>query len=214
MTAHGHGEALPETTAGFELTGGRPCLDFVNTLEGRATEPRDRLPTYEDLVSWAREAGIVDEGLAGDLRKEAEAAPPRRAEGALEAARALREALYEIFSAMAAEGSPSAEALARLNDALPEAAKAYRLAPAEPGVAWRWRLSGKGLERILAPLVKDATELLTSPEVGRIRQCESETCAWLFLDQSRNRSRRWCDMKVCGNRAKARRHYERNKPGA
>jgi predicted RNA-binding Zn ribbon-like protein len=67
----------------------------------------------------------------------------------------------------------------------------------------------------MAPsVVRSIPRLLTSPEAGRVRQCESETCAWLFLDQSRSRSRRWCDMKVCGDRAKARRHYERNKTGA
>lgn len=213
MTTHGHGEALPERFEAFDLTGGRPALDFVNTLEGRATEPRDRLSTYGDLLSWARQEGLLDEGPADELRQEAEARAGE-ADRALAAARTLREALYEIFSAMAAEGSPAAEAVARLNDALPEAMKAFRLAAAEPGVEWRWTLAGEALERILALVVRDAAELLTSPEVRRVRQCQSETCAWLFLDQSRNRSRRWCDMKVCGNRAKARRHYERSKTGA
>lgn len=65
------------------------------------------------------------------------------------------------------------------------------------------------LERILWPIAQSAAELLTSSELGTVRLCEAPDCAWLFLDQSCNRSRRWSDMKVCGNRQKARRHYQR-----
>ena len=210
MTTHGHSLPPPGTIGSFDLSGGRPCLDFANTLEDRLGEVRDRLTTFEDLVSWGGEAGLLVEGMNAELRKEA-AEHPREAEGVLSAAKDLREALYAIFSSVATGEAPEGEAVALLNDALPEAMGAFRLAPARPGLEWEWALSGAGLHGILAPLVKDAAELLTSPEVGRIRECESETCAWLFLDQSRNRSRRWCDMNTCGNRAKARRHYERSR---
>lgn len=213
MTAHQHPESSPGTTDHFDLSGGRPCLDFANTLEGRLDEVRERLGSYGDLVSWAGQAGLVDEGVESELRREAEERP-RDAEGVLAVARTLREALYTIFSSVAAGEAPGAESVSRLNEALPEAMGAFRLAPSDPGDEWRWALSGPGLYRVLAPVVRDAAELLTSTEVGRVRECESETCAWLFLDRSRNRSRRWCDMSVCGNRAKARRHYERRKEGS
>lgn len=210
MTTQDHAQDSSATAGAFDLSGGRSCLDFANTLEDRLGEPRDRLATFEDLVSWAGEAGLMDEGTRKELRKEA-VEHPREAEGVLRAARDLRETLYAIFSSVAAGEAPAEQAVARLNQALAEAMEVFRLAPAGPGLEWCWTLSGAGLSGILASLVRDAAELLTSPEVGRIRECGSETCAWLFLDQSRNRSRRWCDMSTCGNRAKARRHYERSR---
>ena len=85
-----------------------------------------------------------------------------------------------------------------------------RLAPTEDGYRWEWESYSKNrLDSILWPIAQSATELLTSSQLRTVRMCEAPTCAWLFLDQSRNRSRRWCDMKVCGNRQKARRHYQR-----
>ncbi|MBI4413448.1 MAG: CGNR zinc finger domain-containing protein, partial [candidate division NC10 bacterium] len=79
--------------------------------------------------------------------------------------------------------------------------------------AWRWTGDGQRLDRMLWAVTRSAADLLTSGELAAVRECEAETCAWLFMDRSRNRSRRWCDMKACGNRAKARRHYERKKAG-
>ena len=76
------------------------------------------------------------------------------------------------------------------------------------GVDWEWK-SQNPVDSILWPIAQSAADLLTSPDLAAVRMCEAPDCAWLFLDQSRNRSRRWCDMKVCGNRQKARRHYQR-----
>ncbi len=194
----------------FDLSGGRPCLDLVNTLERRLLEPRDRLGSYEDLVSWAEAAGVVAPTVAGILQKEA-GERLDEARLALSAARDLREILFAVFSAVAGGTSLSPAALDALNDALPVALGALQLAATRDGFEWRWSLDRGGLDRVLAPVVRDAAELLTSQEIRRVRVCEAESCAWLFLDQSRNRSRRWCDMSVCGNRAKARRFYERSK---
>jgi len=81
--------------------------------------------------------------------------------------------------------------------------------PAGEGYTWVWKRTNAELDDVLAPVVESAAALLTSPDLSRVRECESETCGWLFIDRSRNRSRRWCDMTVCGNRAKVRRHYQR-----
>jgi len=67
------------------------------------------------------------------------------------------------------------------------------------------------LEAILWPIAGSAGELLTSDDLGRVRQCGGKTCRWMFVDRSKNRSRRWCDLKVCGNRTKARKLYRRKK---
>ncbi len=194
----------------FDLSGGRLCLDFVNTVDGRLQEPQDRLGTYADLVSWSEQAGTLERREAAALRQAA-AERPAEAKRALAAARELREALHSVFSAVAAGGSPPGEAMATLNDALPGALSALRLAMVGESIEWRWSLAERGLEAPLAPVVRDAAQLMTSADLSRVTECESATCAWLFLDQSRNRSRRWCDMSVCGNRAKARRHYRRSK---
>ena len=97
MTAQDHLQDSPATAGAFDLSGGRPCLDFANTLEDRLGEPRDRLATFGDLVSWAGEAGLLDEGIRKELRKEA-VEHSREADGVLRAAKDLRETLYAIFS--------------------------------------------------------------------------------------------------------------------
>lgn len=204
-------EAQAVEQAGFDLSGGRLCLDFANTVDGRLRDVlRDRLGSYADLVSWAEQAGAIDGETAVALRREA-GEHPEKAKAALAAARTLREALFELFAAVARGLSPPDESLVELNEALPAALSALRVAEAEDAFEWRWALEDRGLDRMLRPVIRDAAELLTSAELARVRECESDTCAWLFLDSSRNRSRRWCDMSVCGNREKARRHYQRQK---
>jgi len=197
----------------FDFSGGRLCLDFANTLDDRPTEDRkEQLVDYPDLVSWARQAGVIGGEEAEALRGTG-TRQPAEAQAVLTAARDLREALFDIFAAVAVGDTPLEGSLVTLNAALPEAMSALRVASVEGAFEWRWAGEWRGLDRPLLPVIRDAAELLTSPELSRVRLCESETCDWLFFDQSRNRTRRWCDMSTCGNRAKARRHYERRKHG-
>ncbi|UCF20680.1 MAG: ABATE domain-containing protein [Gemmatimonadota bacterium] len=195
----------------FELSGGRLSLDFANTVDNRPTEGRkELLNSYSDLIAWAEQAGVIEAEEARVLGEEG-MSRPADADAALAAARDLREALFAIFSSIASGRGLPERSIAALNAALPAAMSALRLAAVDGGFEWRWAPDRRGLDRMLAPLIRDAAELLTSPDLSRVRLCESETCGWLFLDQSRNRTRRWCDMSVCGNRAKARRHYQRKK---
>lgn len=190
-----------------ELTGGSLCLDFANTLRRRLTaSPVDLLTSYADLVAWGRQAGAVGDGEARRLAQEA-TQHPAEARAALQRAVAVREAIHRIFSALAVKGPVPAADLAALNAAVAEASARRHVAPAGDRFRWEWAGEGSGLDRVLWPVVQGAAELLTSAELSRLRKCESPACAWLFVDRSRNRSRRWCDMKVCGNREKARRHY-------
>lgn len=200
----------------FELVGGRLCLDFVNTLNGsRETgETEEKLDAYGDLVAWGRQAGVVTEREARALLKESERDAGRAAR-ALNRARELREAIYRIFYAAAHEGRPPAKGdLAVLNAALSGALAQQRLVRTTEGFSWEWAAGDDQLERVVWPVALSAAELLTSGELGRTRVCEADDCAWLFMDMSKNRSRRWCDMKYCGNRAKSRRHYERRRAAA
>ncbi len=204
-------ESQPVTPE-FDLSGGRLCLDFANTLGGhRPDAPREYLGTYADLIAWGRQAGALSEEQARLLLARAE----RRsadASATLARARALREAIYQLFAAVAA-GAPADPAdLDTLQAELSTALARARLVPGEGAFAWDWVGEEGALDRMLWPVARSAADLLTSGgELTTVRECGSRTCSWLFLDTSKNHSRQWCDMRVCGNREKARRYYERRK---
>jgi predicted RNA-binding Zn ribbon-like protein len=195
----------------FELTliGGRLSLDFLNTADTHDPLAGDMLHGYSDLLWWALRVGVMDDSAATALFAAAEA-DPARARQVLAAAVTLREALYRVF--VAARGGTTADAadLDVLNAALSSALAHLRVAGEADGFGWAWE-EGAQLERVLWPVARDAAELLVSGDLRRVGKCCGENCDWLYLDTSRNRSRRWCDMQSCGNRAKARRHYHRAK---
>lgn len=202
----------PAASGPFELSGGALCLDFANTWGDRGRTDSERLHGYGELVAFALQTESLETAEADALLeragREAEAAEQAFAE-----ARRLREALYRLFSARAAGRRPPAGDLDRLNAYLPEALAGLRLAPKGEGYSWRGADPGEALTAPLRPVVRSAAELLTSAELDRVRECDGASCSWLFLDRSRNRSRRWCSMESCGNRAKARRHYHRHSKG-
>jgi predicted RNA-binding Zn ribbon-like protein len=121
----------------------------------------------------------------------------------------IREALFRICDAVAGSVSPAAADLDVLNEGL-ESVPQQRLCCSGACCEWRWPDGPTDLRRVLWPIIRSAAHLLTSPDAERIRQCEAPDCSWLFLDRSRGGRRRWCDMSSCGNRAKARRYYERH----
>ncbi|HSB62372.1 MAG TPA: ABATE domain-containing protein [Vicinamibacteria bacterium] len=194
----------------FELTGGAACLDFVNTLGDRPRSRDEGLRAYADLVAWGRQAGVLPGAEAKGLRREA-ARHPVRAREALARAVALREELYRVFSRVAAGRAPDERGVGALNEALAAALVRLRVRPGPSGFDWAWTARPGDLDRVLWPVVRSAAELLTSAEREQVRECGGEACSWLFVDRSRTRRRRWCDMKTCGNRAKARRHYRRTR---
>jgi len=189
----------------MDLVGGDVALDFVNTASGRSDGPlREKLRTYGDLVTWAERVGIVDARLAARLRSSA-ADSPRKAEAVLERARALRESVYRVF----VDGDTRPEDMALLSKEAGLAAAVRLLVPEPDGFGYAWPETDDA-ERVLWPVAAAVADLLTSPDSQRVKECAADNCNWLFLDMSRNRSRRWCDMKVCGNRAKARRFSARH----
>jgi predicted RNA-binding Zn ribbon-like protein len=202
-------EPAPE----FEFSGGRLCLDFTNTLGGRGRpQPREDLNRYADLLAWGQQAGLLTDVRATRLAREADGRPGAAA-AVRDRALILREAIYRIFSAVVGGGEAREADLAALNAELAIALPNARLVPSGAGFAWTWDERADALDRILWPVARSAADLLTSDELDRVRECAETRCGWLFMDTSRNRSRQWCDMKVCGNRAKARRHYERRRGG-
>ncbi len=195
----------------LKLIGGALCLDFANTT-GRRIDPQgeEALRDYEDLVSWSEHAGAVTRPEARTLARAA-ASSPARAAAAHRRAVALREALYRTLSAAAAGRDADPSDLELLNRHVDVAALHLALAPVQGGYQWTWRAVEGELDLPAWRIAHSAAELLVAPDLVRVRECSGDRCDWLFLDDSRNHSRRWCDMASCGNRAKARRNYARRK---
>lgn len=187
----------------FDLCGDHLALNFANTMtERESATPIERLRSYDDLVAFAEQSGIVAAAEARRLRAWGKR-EPEAAEAVRRDAVALREPLYAIFAAVARGRAPAAQDLAVLNVYL----QRLRLGPS---FGWEWARGADAPDALLGPILRAALELLTSEKRGRVRICDADDCVWVFLDTSKNRSRRWCDMAQCGNRTKARRFYERH----
>jgi predicted RNA-binding Zn ribbon-like protein len=193
----------------FDLSSGALCLDFTNTWGDRAREETDALLSYGALLTFASQAGLVSLEERARLEALARQDPVREA-AVFSRAREMRERIYGIFAAVAATHALSAEVLAPFNELLPPALARLQVAPGGDRPRWGWAGVIDHLESPLWPVVHSAAELLVSPNRERVRECGGNACTWLFLDHSRNQMRRWCSMKTCGNRAKARRHYRRH----
>lgn len=195
----------------FDLTAGVLCLDFANTLEDRGRPESEKLVRYADVLAFVVQAKVVDRHTELNLDRLA-AADPKAAQTACIQARLLRESIYRVFSARAAAGrSPSAD-IERINQALGASAGCRRLEANGDGFVLGWCRLDDTLLAPLHPIANSAAELLTDAALDRVRECGGDRCDWLFLDRSRNRSRRWCSMETCGNRSKARRFYHRHRP--
>jgi predicted RNA-binding Zn ribbon-like protein len=188
--------------------GGTLCLDFINTEMWRGDVPdrRERLTGYGELALWAGHVGILDRDGQREAMQRA-GQQPDIAASVLATALALRGALGRMLVAPMAIAPAD---LAVLNALLARAPTRTGLMPTKAGFAWTMT-AAEPLEQPLWPVVWDAAELLASGRAERVGCCSDPECRWVFLDTSRNGSRRWCSMEDCGNRHKARRHYERNR---
>jgi predicted RNA-binding Zn ribbon-like protein len=197
----------------FQLIGGDVALDFVNTVDWRGdpTRRRDLLVTFEDLLAWAKASKLMG---TGELR--AMSAAARRDEApatrSLGRARRLREVLARVLAAAGRNAPPAARDMRLLNALLVAALRHRRLEIRGTTFVWSWTDGGRDtFDALIWPIVLAAAELLVSDSRRQIHECAGEGCGWLFLDTSRNRRRRWCTMESCGNRAKARRFYQRSR---
>jgi len=191
--------------------GGDPCLDFVNSI-GRspAGVEDERLVDYAALLAWSTGAGTL---AAAEVRALDRAARerPAAARNVLQRARALREALFAILHADVQGAPPPPADLATFHAELAKALAHARVEPVEEGYAWTWAEAAGALDAPLWPVARAAADLLVSPERASIKECASDDCLWLFVDRTKNHGRRWCEMKVCGNRQKVREHRKRHR---
>ncbi|MGH7987611.1 MAG: CGNR zinc finger domain-containing protein [Candidatus Binataceae bacterium] len=186
------------------------CLDFANTLSWRGGEPAESLHGFEELKRWCLEVAILSPPGAQRLQEWSARYPVKSARLLVDALD-LREVIYRVFHARASACAPSDRDLELLNRALDRAPGRGTLV--RHGDKFGWRLTPRpiGAPGLLAPALWSAGDLLVGPQAARVRQCGNQQCLWLFLDDSKNGSRRWCSMRYCGNRAKAQRHYQRSK---
>jgi predicted RNA-binding Zn ribbon-like protein len=195
----------------LKLVGGTLCLNFINTVDCRNSDKQSEvITTYPRLISWSQHANILTETEAQSLLREA-TLHPAEARAVLERAITTRETLYRIFSAIAHRRLPATTDTETLNKEMSTAMAQMRLKPANPPEPWTYTFEESGPDQMLWPIVRSAAELLASDRLDRIRECQGEKCGWLFVDMSRNRSRKWCDMKDCGNLVKAKRHYQKTR---
>jgi predicted RNA-binding Zn ribbon-like protein len=194
----------------FQLVAGNAALDFTNTLDWRYDPERliELLPDYSRFLAFCQQAGVITPQEARHLVNRTSEPLAKRALGQV---LDLRETLYVLFLCAVRGERPSNQMMKRLNVFLKEASSVNSLSWDEGRFR---RLRAKPTDSPMEPLwriLEAGVELLSSADVDRVRECGEETCKWLFLDTSRNGARRWCDMRICGNRAKAKRYYSRTR---
>jgi predicted RNA-binding Zn ribbon-like protein len=194
----------------FQIIAGELCLDFINTLDNRPVPERrqELVPSYRDLLDWAMQAGALSAAQQSALQGVAET-HPKDAEAARRKAAELRECLYRMLTALARNRRASEGDLRTFNGYLGDALSHLELHPARRDYRLELPQHSPRLDSILWPIARSAADLLTGGDLKYVRECGIDTCRWLFVDRSKNHSRRWCDMKICGNRMKARKFYRR-----
>lgn len=207
---------IPGSVTIFEMDirfiAGSLSLDFLNTVHNyNASDPREELKEMKDLVIWARRAGILNAKDARSILYESRKRPGE-AERFLQETQKLRNSIYSMFFAISRNHPIDSRALKRIRRHLSRSMMQMTVRR-DRG---RYRLLSSNEEtpanRFLFIILESTLRLLMShQDLLRLRQCEGENCTWLFLDRSKNRSRRWCEMQSCGSRAKSRRYYSRKK---
>lgn len=189
----------------FDFIAGWSALDFANAFGARRSDL-----AYTTLVDWSEQAGMVTAPEARRLRERAKRQPAASRKVATRAGR-LAGAVKRIYEAVIDDQPPDGADLTSLNTELTAALGHLTVAPDNGTFRLDWAAVDDQLDRVLWPVARSAADLLVAPELDRLKACDSPTCGYLFVDASKPGRRRWCDMKVCGNRHKARRHRRRQK---
>jgi predicted RNA-binding Zn ribbon-like protein len=196
------------------LVAGGLALDFANTSSGRGgPRHREHLGSASDVATWAAHAGVIDVATRALIDQKL-AEGDRGFSALLRDALSLRETVYRIACAVARREQPAEADLAQLSARCAASLAKASIEMLSEGARWRWPSSEPIPETILGPITLSAVGLLREGDPTRLKQCPGEHCGWVFFDMTKNKSRRWCEMSVCGNRAKAKAHYRRLKAEA
>ena len=199
---------MDRTPVPFVFIGNHRLLDFVNTEVAVEGEPRDLLERGDDLVAWLERAGAVDRATAQAARTRWGSG--RRGATVLAKARALRTVLRRLADAAAAGRPLPRSTLERVNALLARGAAVDRLVAAGGGYLTRRGLRLREPDDLLFPVAEAAADFPCHADLGRVRRCAHPSCVLYFLDTTKNGTRRWCDMRTCGNRANAAAYYHRH----
>ena len=202
---------LPPSRAGsLPLVGGNLALDFANTESGRGYDShQNHLRDSTNVLDWLSHANALSPESEQRLR--AEAARPDLAAELIERALSLRAAIHGVGAAIGRGEPPPAASLAGLADHYTRSISRAVLATDVGPCRCRWHVGDAPVEPALGPIALAAVELFTAGDFGRIKECGGRACGWLFYDVSKNNRRRWCEMEVCGNRAKQKRFAARRR---
>ena len=198
----------------WKFIGGRLCLDFVNSVGGRTEQDninfpeniilKDKLENFNDLAAWSKETGIISDS---DRKKliDLNALKAKETDSVFKKAIELREALFRILYNVINDKEPEESMIQILNREYSTANEKRKLIYLNHKFEWQFPKDPLEPDYIIWIIAESAAELLSSDLLSRIKMCRGENCGWLFLDNSKNKSRQWCDMKDCGNLAKVRR---------
>jgi predicted RNA-binding Zn ribbon-like protein len=201
-------KAPPARGPQLELAGDL-SVAFVNTAGAREDNRQLDVGSYAELLAWGRQAGVLSAVEVERLGRRA-AERPADAKTAFGWIAKVRSCLSRVFVAIEKGEEWPAGEHATVNEALAAAMPGIRLVPGEKGVTVDWAGDEDALDRMLAPVLFSAFQLLLSLE-GRphVRRCAGPGCDLFFVDATPSGRRRWCDMKTCGSRVKALRYYHK-----
>ena len=193
-------DLAPSRASSVTLLGGELALDFANTESGRGhSSHQDHLQQPTDIADWLEHAKAVGPPEAAWLRAEA-AADRDVGQALLSRARARRADINAIATAVARKSTPDGAAMARLNAFHGACLSCGGLHPAGSAFHWAWDIKTRPIEAALGPVTMSAIAILTGLDLARVKECGGEHCGWIFYDRSKNNTRRWCEMEICGNR--------------
>jgi predicted RNA-binding Zn ribbon-like protein len=207
-----HPDHHPPSRAGvLTLLGGTLAFDFANTSSGRGwPSHQENLRVAEDVVDWAEHVKLLSRAdavwLRGMLKSD-----PALADLLLRRALDAREDIHAICVEIAAGRAPPPLRLDSLARAHAANLAHARLVDEGGRYVWSWEPRQWPVEALLGPIVLSALTTLTQGDLARLKRCQNEKCGWVFFDTTKNRSRRWCEMEICGNRAKQKRFAARER---
>jgi predicted RNA-binding Zn ribbon-like protein len=194
------------------LVGGELAFNFTNTTSGRGgAHHLEHLGRPEDVAVWAHHAKIIGKKNARDLQRRI-GNSPGLAEQLQRRAHELRDVVFRLGAVLAAGKPTRSEDVDRLTGIHAQCVRVGRLRKIKGHFGWTWNIDQSPIEAILGPIVLSALSVVCQVDLSRIKQCPGRDCGWLFFDATKNKNRRWCEMEVCGNRAKQRRLRERRRP--
>jgi predicted RNA-binding Zn ribbon-like protein len=207
--APSHALAQPSRAGSLDLVGGTLALDLTNTSSGRGTPAhREHLRDFDSVMQWVSHARVMTPADCAYVRR---AASPRTAHALVTRMLAVRELIFKIASAVADRRPVPGKLRAALGAAHAEHLRHATIGMRDGAYIWSFDPRRDIVSAVLGPITMSALALLMEKDLSRTRRCAGHECGWLFHDTTKNGTRRWCEMRVCGNRAKVRAARARRK---